>query len=128
MPFTYILQCSDGSYYVGSTHDLDKRLKQHQSGQGCLFTKLHRPVKLIYKEEYETYQQAFARERQIHGWTRAKKEALIAGDIDKLKRLSKYGSAGSPFSFSDAQTDEVPELVEGEKPVWPVPLEGYRRT
>ena len=89
MAFTYILQCSDGSYYVGSTHDLDKRLKQHQSGQGGTFTKLHLPVKLVYKEEYGTYQQAFVRERQIHGWSRAKKEALIEGDIDKLKRLSK---------------------------------------
>ena len=124
MAFTYIIQCSDGSYYVGSTHDLDKRMKQHQSGQGCLYTKNHRPVKLVYKEEYETYQQAFERERQIHGWSRAKKEALIKGDIDKLKRLSKYGSAGSPFSISDAQTNEVPELVEGEEPIWSIPLEG----
>lgn len=89
MAFTYILQCSDGSYYVGSIEDLIRRIKQHQGGYGCSYTKLHRPVKLVYREEYDTFQQAFKRERQIHGWSKAKKEALIKGDIQTLQKLSK---------------------------------------
>lgn len=87
--YTYILRCADGALYVGSTTDLDDRLKRHQSGNGSEFTKLHKPVELIYKEEYNTYQEAFKRERQLHGWTVAKKEALIKGDIELLKQLSK---------------------------------------
>ena len=89
MAFTYIIQCSDGSYYVGSTDNLEQRIKQHQAGYGCSYTKHHRPVQLVYREEYETFQQAFKRERQIHGWSRAKKEALINGDIQTLQKQSK---------------------------------------
>ena len=85
----YILLCSNGEYYVGSTTDLERRLQQHQKGQGCGFTKAHLPVKLIYKEEYPTYEEAFKRERQLHGWSRAKKEALIKGDLELLQQLSK---------------------------------------
>lgn len=89
MSYTYILLCSNGEYYVGSTEDLDKRLQEHQSGRGCDFTKAHLPVKLVYTEEYPTIEEAYKRERQLHGWSKAKKEALICGDIDKLKQLSK---------------------------------------
>lgn len=89
MAYTYILRCADGSLYVGSTADLDDRLKRHQSGNRSEFTKLHKPVDLVYKEEYDTYQEAFKRERQLHGWTVAKKEALIKGEIELLKQLSK---------------------------------------
>lgn len=89
MAFTYILQCSDGSYYVGSTENLEQRIKQHQAGHGCSYTKHHRPVLLVYKEKFDTFQQAFKRERQIHGWSKAKKEALIKGDIISLQELSK---------------------------------------
>lgn len=88
-PTTYILLCSNGEFYVGSTTDLERRLNEHQKGRGCAFTKAHLPVKLVYTEEYPTYDQAYKRERQLHGWSRAKKEALINGDIDKLKELSK---------------------------------------
>lgn len=82
--YTYILRCAEGPLYVGSTTDLEDRLRRHQSGNGSQFAKLHKPVELIYKEEYDTYQQAFKRERQLHGWTVAKKEALIKGDIELL--------------------------------------------
>lgn len=92
MAYTYILQCANGEYYVGSTEDIDQRLQEHQSLTGGRFTKLHQPVKLVYKEEYATYQQAFKRERQLHGWSRAKKEALIKGNIDLLIQLSKSKS------------------------------------
>ena len=85
---TYILLCSNGEYYVGSTTDMENRLKEHQNGRGCGFTKAHLPVKLVYTEEYPTFDQAYKRERQLHGWSRAKKEALINGDIELLKQLS----------------------------------------
>lgn len=87
--YTYILRCADGALYVGSTTDLDDRLKRHQSGNGSEYTKLHHPLQLVYKEEYDTYAEAFRRERQLHKWSIAKKEALIAGDIELLKALSK---------------------------------------
>ena len=84
----YILQCSNGEYYVGSTSDLENRLNEHEKGRGCDFTKAHLPVKLVYTEEYPTIEEAYKRERQLHGWSKAKKEALICGDIEKLKELS----------------------------------------
>lgn len=88
-PVVYILLCSNGEYYVGSTKDIENRLNEHQKGRGCGFTKAHLPVTLVYTEEYTTIDQAYKRERQLHGWSRAKKEALISGDIEKLKLLSK---------------------------------------
>lgn len=92
MGYTYILQCANGEYYVGSTEDLEKRLHEHYSHKGGRFTKLNQPVKLVYKEEYASYEEAFKRERQLHKWSHAKKEALVNGDINKLKELSKSKS------------------------------------
>ena len=85
----YILLCGNGEYYVGSTGNLDRRLHEHESGRGCNFTSAHLPVRLVYTEEYATIEEAYKRERQLHGWSRAKKEALICGDIELLKQLSK---------------------------------------
>jgi len=92
MACTYILRCEDGELYVGSTNDINERFKTHQARRGSKFTKIHKPVEIVYTEQYETYQEAFKRERQIHGWSKAKKEALIAGDIELLKELSKSRS------------------------------------
>lgn len=89
MATTYILRCADNKLYVGSTTNIDERLKRHNAGYASEYTHLHRPVELVYKEEYDTYQEAFRRERQLKKWTLAKKEALIAGNIEKLKELSK---------------------------------------
>ena len=86
---TYILRCANNKLYVGSTTNIDERIKRHNAGYASEFTHLHRPVELVYKEDYETYQEAFKRERQLKKWTTAKKEALIAGDIERLKELSK---------------------------------------
>jgi len=88
MPFTYMLRCSDGSYYIGSTVQLDVRLAQHQSGEGASYTKRRRPVTLVWFEEFSRVDQAFAREKQIQGWSRAKREALIARDYSALPSLS----------------------------------------
>ena len=86
---TYILRCADNKLYVGSTTNINERLKRHNAGYASEFAHLHRPVELVYKEDYDTYQEAFKRERQLKKWTTAKKEALIAGDIERLKELSK---------------------------------------
>ena len=93
MAYTYILECKNGEYYVGSTIDMERRLAEHQAGIGGRFTSSHLPVKLIYTEEYQTIEDAFRRERQLHGWSRAKKEALIKGDVELLKQLSKSPTA-----------------------------------
>lgn len=89
MATTYILRCADNKLYVGSTTDIEERIKRHNAGYASEFTHLYRPVELVYKEEYDTYQQAFKRERQLKKWSLAKKEALIAGDFERLKELSK---------------------------------------
>jgi putative endonuclease len=85
----YILECSDGSYYTGSTTDLEKRLAQHQAGEGANHTKKILPVKLVYFEEYNRIDEAFYREKQVQGWIRKKKEALINGRTDELKKAAE---------------------------------------
>jgi predicted GIY-YIG superfamily endonuclease len=85
----YILLCSDGSYYTGSTNNLKLRLEQHQSGNGANHTKKRLPVVLVYYEEFPHVAQAYYREKQIQRWTRKKKEALINGNLTELKRLSE---------------------------------------
>ncbi len=85
----YILRCSDGSYYTGSTRDLEGRLYEHQNGLGTVFTKKRLPIKLVYCEEFERIDDAFYREKQVQGWSRAKKEALIQGQYDLLPKLAK---------------------------------------
>ncbi len=84
MPFVYILKCSDGSYYVGSTTNLEKRLAEHQSGFFEGYTQSRRPVELIWSAEMPTEHEAFSFERQIKGWSRAKKEALVRGDWGRV--------------------------------------------
>ena len=82
--YMYILLCADGSYYTGSTTNLDIRIAQHLSGVGSNYTRKHKPIKLLYTEEYNRIEDAFLREKQIQGWSRRKKEALIRGEFDKL--------------------------------------------
>ena len=87
--YMYILKCADGSYYVGSTKYLEKRIQQHQSGEGAKHTNKHGPVELVYFEKFSRIDHAFYREHQIKKWTRRKKEALIFGEIDALKEFAK---------------------------------------
>ena len=87
--YMYILKCANGNYYTGSTNDLEKRLEQHQNGEGSNFTKKHLPVKLVYFEEFQRIDDAFYREKHLQGWSRKKKEALINGQIEKLHNLAK---------------------------------------
>ena len=88
-PTMYILKCANDKFYTGSTKNLEKRLNQHQSGEGANFTKKHLPVELVYFEIFERIDWAFYREKQIQGWSHKKKEALINGDLQKLKELSR---------------------------------------
>lgn len=75
--YVYILECSNGAYYTGSTIDLERRLKEHESGVGAVYTRKHLPVKLVYFERFDRIDQAFYREKQIQGWGQKKKRALI---------------------------------------------------
>lgn len=89
MAWVYILECKDGSFYTGSTPDIERRVAQHQRGEYCQYTSLRRPVRLVYCYEVSTLEDAFYLERQIKGWRREKKKALIQGDYSALIELSK---------------------------------------
>ena len=87
--FVYILRCADDAFYVGSTNDLSARVDTHNAGRGPRFTACRRPVTLVYSESFETMDKARQREIRIKKWSRAKKEALIAGCLDTLHSLSR---------------------------------------
>ena len=100
----YVLQCNDGSLYTGSTNDITRRIEQHKNGEGAEYTKIHAPFKLVYYETFDRVDLAFEREKQLQKWSRAKKIALIKGDTELLKKLSKNKSE---------LNSKVPEPVEG---------------
>ncbi len=85
----YILECADGSYYVGSTIDLDRRVGQHQDGEGAAYTRRRLPVKLVWSAEQQSIRDAFGYEKQIQNWSRAKREALIRGDLAAVREAGK---------------------------------------
>ncbi len=117
----YILECSDGSYYTGSTNNLELRLQQHQNGEGANHTKKHLPVKLIYYEEFSRIDEAFYREKQVQGWSRKKKEALINGMSEKLPVLSKNYSQYPSSVVSTGSTTGKLSLPEPPLPELPLP-------
>jgi predicted GIY-YIG superfamily endonuclease len=87
--FVYILRCSDGSLYVGHSANVSDRVLAHNAGRGAAWTACRTPVVLAFKEPCATEEDAVRRERQIKRWTHAKKEALIDGNLARLKELSK---------------------------------------
>ena len=89
-----MLPCSDGSYYVGHTNDLEQRLAAHKRGAIEGYPLSRRPVELVFSDRFSTRQEAFHRERQIKGWSGARKEALIKGDWIGLAELSNRSSGG----------------------------------
>ena len=89
MAWVYILKCSDGSYYTGSTSSLERRVVEHQDGTYEGYTSSRRPVELVFSQETNTDHEAFLLERQVKGWSRAKKEALMRGRFDLLPELSR---------------------------------------
>ena len=87
--WVYLLRCRDGSYYAGHTDNLEARLWQHREGLGCDWTARRRPVELVWCEAVGTREESLTFERRIKGWTRAKKEAPIAGDWDRISWLAR---------------------------------------
>ena len=87
--FAYMLRCADGSYYVGHTEDLEKRLAEHAGGGKCAYTESRRPVQLCWSQEFASRSEALAAELQIKPWSRAKKQALVSGDPVALRRAAK---------------------------------------
>jgi putative endonuclease len=115
--FMYILLCADGSYYTGSTNDLERRIAQHEAGEGANHTRKHGPVKLVYYEWFPRVDQAFYREKQVQGWSRKKKEALINGEFGKLPELAKayrdIKALQALASSASANVEPPPEALEG---------------
>jgi putative endonuclease len=116
--YMYILKCADGSYYTGSTKNLERRLQQHQNGEGANHTKKRLPVELVYFEVFDRIDQAFYREKQIQGWSRKKKEALMRQDFDALHELAKCRNESAGFDSAQpamskpADDDNDVELPE----------------
>jgi len=89
MGYFYILRLKSGCLYLGSTTDLTRRHMEHLSGEACRTTELDPPTALLYHEQFPTFSDARKREAQVKRWTRAKKEAMAAGELAKLKRLAR---------------------------------------
>jgi len=87
--FVYIVKCSNGSYYTGHTQNLVKRLDHHLAGTGAQHTRQFQPSEIVFHESFQTEADSINREKQIKGWSRAKKEALIRHDLSRLKHLSQ---------------------------------------
>ncbi|WP_371328195.1 Mov34/MPN/PAD-1 family protein [Novosphingobium sp. NDB2Meth1] len=129
---TYLLRCADGSYYAGHTDNLEQRIGQHQTGVTGGYTARRRPLVLVWCERFDSRDDAFAAERKIKGWSRAKKEALIAGDWALVSELARNrqgratilrqaqderGGDGSLGEERSAALDEVIlSLSKGEQP------------
>jgi putative endonuclease len=140
----YILECADGSYYTGSTTNLELRLAQHQAGEGANHTKKRLPVKLVYYEFFQRIQDAFYREKQVQGWSRKKKEALIRGKPELLKELARNytqypreantvasvsnitvtSTSSATEETTSSATEETTSSVTEEKKPLPEPAEG----
>jgi len=87
--FVYILRCSDNSLCIGHITNVEARVRAHNMGAGWMHTFQRLPIELVYPEPHPTRHAAIRRERQLKGWSRRKKEALIRGDLDRLQILSK---------------------------------------
>jgi predicted GIY-YIG superfamily endonuclease len=87
MHYVYILRCADGSYYVGSTWNLEKRIEEHSAGIYQGYTSRRLPVELVWSCDFSSEHDAFLVERQLKGWSRAKKEALIRGDLEGVHEI-----------------------------------------
>ena len=94
MPYIYILECSDGSFYVGSTWTIEHRLVEHNEGIGAVYTRSRRPVRLAWHAWYDSVAEAYAMEKRVQGWSRAKRQALIDGRFEDLPGLSRRPTRG----------------------------------
>jgi len=105
MAFVYMLKCSDGSYYVGSTRaSLEARFAEHLVGRYVGYTASRPPLTLVWSQEFTVITDAIATERRIKGWSRAKKKALVDGDFARLRLLAKRRKT----SLSSFETQALP--------------------
>jgi predicted GIY-YIG superfamily endonuclease len=118
--WVYILRCADNSYYTGHTDNLEERIAKHQSGEIEGYTPTRLPVRLVFSEQFPTREEALTCERQIKGWGRKKKEALMQGDWAEVSRLAHRNYSKllrSPSTLRGASggpsTAFSPEPVEG---------------
>ena len=105
--YVYIVRCADKSYYTGVTNNFEKRIGEHNEGiNPKSYTFKRRPVELVFVEMIQVYQQAIAFEKQIKGWSRQKKEALIEQTWDKIKELAicKNNTSHIRYNKADGQT------------------------
>jgi putative endonuclease len=107
--WVYMLRCADESFYIGHTDNLDSRMQQHSGGGGS-YTANRLPVNLVYSLECETRIQALEHERQIKGWSRAKKQALIDGDWKLIAALARNRQGPSTGS---GRTAEGSTMING---------------
>jgi putative endonuclease len=102
--YIYILHCADSSYYIGTTRkDLDSRIAEHNAGHFAGYTATRRPVRLVFAQHFDLIVDAVAAERQLKGWSRAKKEALIAGNWNRITLLAQRRRSYSPKTNSFAR-------------------------
>lgn len=105
--FVYILKCSDNSYYTGVTNDLERRFEEHQTGiNKKSYTHNRRPVTLAFYTDFNDINQAIAFEKQVKGWNRKKKEALINDEWEKLPSLAECKNQTSHTRFDSARRDK----------------------
>jgi len=116
----YILRCADGSYYAGHTDNLESRIAAHHHSAILGFTSTRRPVKLVFSEQFQSRADAIGREKQIKRWSRAKKQALINSDWNRLTELSKSGgSTSSPRTGQELKLSLMLEAPNGSlQPCW----------
>ena len=86
--WVYMLRCADDSFYIGHTDNLEVRIAQHSAGESAGYTSSRLPIVLVYSQEFQTRNEALHAERQIKGWSRAKKQALIEGDWKRIQQLA----------------------------------------
>ncbi|MDT8440760.1 MAG: GIY-YIG nuclease family protein [Desulfuromonadales bacterium] len=116
-PFwVYILHCRDGSYYTGHTDDLERRISQHECGEmpGC-YTHTRRPVKMVFSQSFTTREEALAAERQIKGWSRKKKEAMMRGDWEEVSRLARSSSQQTALRQTQGERSGSKDLQEANQ-------------
>ena len=130
--FVYLLRCADGSYYAGHTDELERRVAQHQAGEIAGYTHERRPVELVWSQETASRDEALSAEQRIKGWGRAKKEALIAGDWERVKELGRSRTVRpepveGPMATREGLRQAQPERASST-PVRPEPVEGPMAT
>jgi len=113
MPYVYILRCSDASYYVGSTWDLERRVGEHNLGLGAEYTKRRRPVLLVWSCQMDRIDEAYRVEKQVQGWSRAKREALMEGRFDDLPALARTAKTRDAGVVSTSSTDDEADETDG---------------